>query len=370
MGKKKGTKLALGEFLGPNHQAESAVLPNGPRQRAEGDDGSFVRPQRRPRAGEEGYEPSRSEADDTWRRPGGGFGQPGPPPDRPSRGGYGSSSGYRYGQPQGPRDDVVEPLRERRPLNLSRRSVDSIDSKTGSKVGSKVADSRAPGVASRLDPFGGARAVDTSRKMRDGREEAEREKDASATVGQAQQPRADSGSGNGSGSGSDSSSAGSDSDSDSDSSSDSDSDTGRSKWLLESAPVPLGTRRGCSSLLRIRQSAQNDCSRSLFERAGLCDTVLCTNKIEARWRNRRQQLDIYIYIYIYMYTHYTYIYIYYMLSKELRIQELLPDTSGQVRTRPDTYAEPHWGRWGGQNIGLEREVYTKVYVLSKICIRK
>ena len=85
----------------------------------------------------------------------------------------------------------------------------------------------------------------------------------------------------------------SDSDSDSDSSSDSDSDTGRSKWLLESAPVPLGTRRGCSSLLRIRQSAQNDCSRSLFERAGLCDTALCTNKIEARWRNRRQQLDTY-----------------------------------------------------------------------------
>ena len=96
--------------------------------------------------------------------------------------------------------------------------------------------------------------------------------------------------------------SGSDSDSDSDSGSDSGSDTGRSKWLLESAPVPLGARHDCSNLLRIRQSAQNDCSRSLFERAGLCDTVLCTNKIEARWRNRRQQLDIYIYIYIYIYS--------------------------------------------------------------------
>ena len=65
---------------------------------------------------------------------------------------------------------------------------------------------------------------------------------------------------------SDSGNSGSGSDSDSDSSSDSDSDTGRSKWLLESAPVPLGTRHGCSSLLRSRQNARNGCSSMLRSR--------------------------------------------------------------------------------------------------------
>lgn len=64
----KGTKMSLGEFVGPS--AGAGALPTAPRARGPDDDGSF---QRYPKRGErEPRDPTRSDKDSSWRRGGGG----------------------------------------------------------------------------------------------------------------------------------------------------------------------------------------------------------------------------------------------------------------------------------------------------------
>ena len=90
MSSKKGIKLSLGEFMGPPSKVNA--LPTGPAERGPDDDGSFQR--HRPRRDDDsnsGYEPSRSDGDNNWRRGGGGGGGGG---GASSMSGNANSSGY------------------------------------------------------------------------------------------------------------------------------------------------------------------------------------------------------------------------------------------------------------------------------------
>eukprot|EP00588_Corethron_pennatum_P018844 CAMPEP_0194307364 /NCGR_PEP_ID=MMETSP0171-20130528/4267_1 /TAXON_ID=218684 /ORGANISM="Corethron pennatum, Strain L29A3" /LENGTH=90 /DNA_ID=CAMNT_0039059413 /DNA_START=99 /DNA_END=368 /DNA_ORIENTATION=- len=70
--KVKGTTLNLKDFMG-GAPVKSDGLPTAPRQRGEGDDGSFQRAPRKFDSGGGGFDrdaPSRSEEDSMWRRGG------------------------------------------------------------------------------------------------------------------------------------------------------------------------------------------------------------------------------------------------------------------------------------------------------------
>jgi len=92
MGKNKGTKMSIGEFMGDAQPRES-FLPTAPKERGPDDDGSFRRRTRRDDNSRQESEPSRSEADSSWRRGGGGGGFD----DRRGGGGFDDRRGGGFG---------------------------------------------------------------------------------------------------------------------------------------------------------------------------------------------------------------------------------------------------------------------------------
>lgn len=80
--------MSIGEFMGPAPSRDTNALPTAPKERGADDDGAFKRRSRRDDESNPDYEPSRSEADSSWRRgggAGGGF------DDRRTGGGFGGT---------------------------------------------------------------------------------------------------------------------------------------------------------------------------------------------------------------------------------------------------------------------------------------
>lgn len=216
MGRNKGTKVGLGEFLGKDApSSEFGSLPNRPKERSDGDDGRFQRKSEHSSSG--GYgdrsigggfggdqmgrkledSAGRGDGESNWRRGGGGSGNSSEFRDRggygnrggltsrsgytagdrfddrgDNRSGYGSRGGYsdrgssrgNYGDRGGDRggfgserSSERNPGGERPKFNLSKRTI-PIEQQDQSRLKPDITKPKS-------NPFGGATAADTASRL-------------------------------------------------------------------------------------------------------------------------------------------------------------------------------------------------------------